>query len=192
MAGRKNKKTREEKRADANKVKAEVKQHFNKYEEERIKAKKKPIPYVKEIGEALCKEITSTSRGLAYICANNKDKGFPHHSRVYEWLIEHEDFADMYRRAREIQSHFMADETLEIADDKSQDVMYDKNGNEVCNKEFVMRSDIRIKTRQWMASKINRKYYGDKDPDDKENKSEQTTVIVNYPGRDPHPSELEE
>ena len=60
------------------------------------------------------------------------------------------------------QAEILAEEILQIADDASGDIKYDKDGNESLNGEFVARSRLRIDTRKWLAAKLLPKAYGDK------------------------------
>jgi hypothetical protein len=45
----------------------------------------------------------------------------PARSTIFVWLEEHEDFARLYRLARQLQIEDLMDEILEIADDSSND-----------------------------------------------------------------------
>ena len=55
----------------------------------------------------------------------------------------------------------MADETLEISDDGTNDWMKDNEGYKV-NGEHVARSRLRVDTRKWLLSKALPKIFGDK------------------------------
>lgn len=76
-------------------------------------------------------------------------------------------FQEQYARAREIQADTLADETLDIADDGTNDWMEKKNaeGQNIgwqFNGEAAARSRIRIDQRKWYASKLAPKKYGEK------------------------------
>ena len=66
---------------------------------------------------------------------------------VVEWTKSHEDFAQIYARAREGRAHGLVEEILEIADS-----------------DMLMSDDkrIRIDARKWIASKLLPREYGDK------------------------------
>lgn len=75
------------------------------------------------------------------------------------------EFLSKYARARDVQSDFWADETVEIADDRSNDWIKRTNGEgeelpATLNHEHVQRSKVRIETRQWIIERLNPKKYG--------------------------------
>ena len=70
-----------------------------------------------------------------------------------------------YARARELQADFIADQIIDISNDKTGDTMIiykDGEPIEVEDKEFVSRSKLKIDARKWIASKLKPKKYGDK------------------------------
>src|SRR5690606_36207511 len=79
----------------------------------------------------------------------------------------HPEFLTKYARAREVQAEALADEMIDIADNGTNDWMEKRNADGAVigwqeNGEALRRSDLRIKTRQWIASKLLPKKYGDK------------------------------
>ena len=72
---------------------------------------------------------------------------------VYEWLRVHEDFSEMYARAREARADKLADDMLQIADGdpKSEDTMVK-----------VRRDEQRIKARMWLAARMAPRKWGDR------------------------------
>ena len=91
----------------------------------------------------------------------------PDHTTVYDWLDEDESFSHRFARARDIGADAIAQETLEIADDASNDWMERKDKDDqtvgwVLNGEHVQRSKLRIETRLKLLAKWNPKKYGDK------------------------------
>lgn len=71
----------------------------------------------------------------------------PAHSTVLLWVKENQAFADQYARSRETGYLLLADELVEIADDKAGDAQRDR---------------LRVDTRKWLLSKMLPKVYGDK------------------------------
>lgn len=71
-----------------------------------------------------------------------------------------------YARAREAQADALFDETLDIADDGTNNwetrERPDGSTYESLNHEHVQRSELRIEARHWMASKLRPKVYSDK------------------------------
>lgn len=81
---------------------------------------------------------------LARICA---DKDMPNFSTVWRWEQDDEEFRKLSAHAREIGTHYMADDCLRIADDA---------GIEPADKR------VRIDTRLRLIGKWNAKSYGEK------------------------------
>lgn len=112
----------------------------------------------------------SDGESLRKICC---DDAMPGQTTVYRWLRENEEFRQQYASARELQADTLFDETLDIADDATNDWMERHAEGSVSwkeNGEAIRRSQLRIDTRKWMAGKLKPKKYGDKtlvgsDPD---------------------------
>ena len=123
----------------------------------------RPTDYSEATADTICERIAD-GESLRSICS---DDDMPDKSTVFRWLAKHDEFATKYARARETQADAIFDEMLDIADDGSNDWMEKRNADGVAigwqeNGEALRRSDLRIKTRQWMASKLQPKKYGDK------------------------------
>lgn len=90
----------------------------------------------------------------------------PTEKTIHNWLNSNKEFLQLYARAKEFQADFMIDETIDIADDGTNDTiiiqMPSGAEREVENKEWTNRSKLRIETRKWIASKLKPKKYGDK------------------------------
>lgn len=125
----------------------------------------RPSTYTEEKVAIICDRIAN-GESLRSIC---DDENMPGLRTVFEWLADekHSAFRTRYARAREVQADSLFDEMLDIADDGRNDWMVKRSGDgEVSgwqeNGEALRRSDLRIKTRQWMAAKLQPKKYGDK------------------------------
>ena len=118
------------------------------------------IVLTQEIADRICEKIATSDKGLTHIL--NADDSLPGMFTVYKWLREYEWFSKQYARAREDQADFMADQIIDISDDSTNDTLYDDEGNERINQEWVQRSRLRIDARKWKASKLAPKKYGDK------------------------------
>ena len=129
-----------------------------------IHAKKKmgrPTTYNLEIATQICEHLAE-GRSLRSFCALEST---PNKATVMRWLRDHEEFRDQYARAREDQAECLADETIDIADDGTNDYVLRKRGDEdieVVNNDHITRSRLRIDTRKWFAGKVRPKKYGDK------------------------------
>ena len=86
-------------------------------------------------------------------------------STISKWLKEDAELAKHYVRASETREKALFEELLEIADDGTNDWMavndpdnpgYRENG------EAIRRSALRLETRKWVLSRMNRRVYGDK------------------------------
>jgi len=122
----------------------------------------RPSTFAEEVADAICDRLAD-GESLRKICLSDD---MPAKSTVFKWLGQQPDFADQYARAREAQADALFDESLDIADDGSNDWMErtreDGTADEVLNHEHIQRSKLRIDTRRWMAGKLRPKKYGEK------------------------------
>ena len=143
--------------AGANKVKAEP----EKEAETRAVPKPpgRPSIYNPELAAQICEHIAQ-GKSLRTIA---EMEGMPHQATIMAWLDgSRPEFSEQYARAREAQADKLAEETLLIADESSQDTYVDADGNVKTNTEAIQRSKLRVDTRKWLASKMAPKKYGDK------------------------------
>lgn len=117
-----------------------------------------PVRYSDELGDALCLWIAS-GQTLKSFC---EQPGAPCVVTIRRWVLDdNHPLSKPYAKARIMFAEHLADECLEIADDKSNDTIVDEEtGKESCNREWVARSRLRIDTRKWFLSKICPKIYG--------------------------------
>ena len=90
-----------------------------------------------------------------------EDDNMPSTQTFYKWIDEDDIKSKQYARACEVRADAIFDDIIDIADDKTNDVVHGENGISM-DTEFVARSRIRIDARKWIASKLNPKKYGDK------------------------------
>ena len=102
----------------------------------------KRIEYSQKWADLIC-DLVIDGKSLRTICLADD---MPSRSAVMKWLIDHEDFAHQYARAREAQQDTYAEEIIHIADTEKDS-----------NKARVM-----IDARKWHAGKLAPKKYGDK------------------------------
>ena len=92
-------------------------------------------------------------------------------STVLHWSKENKDFLEQYTRAREVGYKLLADEIIDIADEKEVQIRYDGEDTTLdLSPTAIARNRLRVDTRKWMLSKMLPKIYGDKlelsgDPD---------------------------
>lgn len=80
------------------------------------------------------------------------------HMKFVGLMLKDSTLKDMYDDARQIALEMMADESLMIADDSSND--RDEEGK--ANHELVNRDRLRVATRQWLMSRLFYARYGDR------------------------------
>jgi hypothetical protein len=118
--------------------------------------------YTPEIVERI---VTGISEGqtLRQLC---RDIGIGK-STWYAWCAEHPElstpeFAGRIARARVLGFDEIAEECIDIADDRSHDYIKDDDGHRVFDSEHVQRAKMRIETRLKLLAKWDPKRYGDK------------------------------
>lgn len=125
-----------------------------------MKNRGQPTSYTPELAAEICETIATQGKGLKQLCREHPH--WPHPDTIYEWLGKHQYFSDLYIKAKARQVSVLADQIIDIADDSAQDITTNKNGDEVCNTEFVNRARLRIDTRKWIAAKLAPRIYGEK------------------------------
>lgn len=129
--------------------------------------KGRPTNYSVDIAAEICGRM-SEGQSIKRIAA---DENMPCSSTIFVWLQKHNDFVEMYEVAAQNRAHLLAEESLEIADDGTNDWMERQSTSEkgggvntgwVLNGEHVQRSRLRVDTRKWFAARLNPRKYGDK------------------------------
>lgn len=123
----------------------------------------RPTVYSPEIADQICDELMCTDRGLHSIC--NSNEKFPSAKTVWDWLNKHEDFRNKYTHAKALQADYLIEQTIEIADDSSNDTTileFPSGTKEVENREWTNRSKLRVETRFKAAAMLAPKKYGTK------------------------------
>jgi len=123
----------------------------------------RPSTYDREIADEILARIAK-GESLRSICKS--DPKFPPDSTFRQWIIDDVDgIAARSARAYEHGHDAIAEETLEIADDASNDWMESNdpdNPGYRFNGEHVQRAKLRIDTRLRLLGKWAPKKYGDK------------------------------
>jgi hypothetical protein len=122
-----------------------------------------PTTYNEHIATVICIRIAE-GESLNRIL---KEQGMPAQSAVYEWLLRHPEFAEMYTRAREEQADTLADEIIDIADEQPEIIaVIDKRTGELIEHKldgaFLQWQKNRIEARKWTAMKLKPRKYGDR------------------------------
>lgn len=103
----------------------------------------RPSSYTEEVGNKICERLAN-GEPLARIC---RDDDMPAYSTVRKWEDENAAFSALSARAKRDGTHFLADDSLRIADDDQID---------------TQRAKLMIDTRLRLIGKWNAKAYGDK------------------------------
>lgn len=103
------------------------------------------MAYSPELAALICERMAE-GKSLREVC---RAEDIPvTEAAVRKWAIEdHDGFSAHYARARESQIEAMAEDLVEIADDKTGDPQRDR---------------LRVDSRKWLMSKVAPKKYGDK------------------------------
>lgn len=120
------------------------------------------------------------------------DDGMPNVSSFYRWIDEDEKMQKQYARAMEIRADFLFEQTIEIADDDSDDLEITDNGTVRLNKEFAARSKIRIEARQFAIARMAPKRYGNKIDITSDNKAIASPIIGMVIKNEPDPPPFED
>lgn len=102
----------------------------------------RPSEYTEEMADIIC-TLIAEGQSLRAICDT---EGYPHQSTVYRWLMNEGVFREKYQIARDAQQDTYVDETIHIADTEPD----------------PQKARVRIWARQWHASKLRPKKYGDR------------------------------
>lgn len=101
--------------------------------------------YSPELTARLC-EALAGGMSLTKWC---KPANRPSKAAVFKWLATYPEFRAAYDLARQDQAHSLADEVIDIADSAT-------------DAESAQVAKVRMSARQWYASKLAPKDYGDK------------------------------
>lgn len=134
----------------------------------------RPTLYSLEIALEICDRIAD-GESLVKICSDPK---MPKKTAVYEWLLRHKEFADIYARAREDQADTLADEIHAISDELPQQIVDDK-GKTRYDSAYVQWQKNRVDARKWVAAKLKPKKYSDRIAHVGDNEADSINVNVN-------------
>lgn len=120
----------------------------------------RPTDYTPELAASIC-ELLGEGQPLKAICALDE---MPVRSTVYLWLARHQEFSDMYARAREEQADTLADEIVAIADTPLLGVKTKtgKDGVEITEGDMIEHRRLQVDARKWVAAKLKPRKYGDR------------------------------
>jgi hypothetical protein len=134
----------------------------------------RPTLYSLEIALEICDRIAD-GESLVKICSDPK---MPKKTAVYEWLLRHKEFAEIYARAREDQADTLADEIHAISDELPQQIVDDK-GKTRYDSAYVQWQKNRVDASKWVAAKLKPKKYSDRIAHVGDNESDAININVN-------------
>lgn len=103
----------------------------------------RPTVYTPELAAEICRRLAEHG-SLRRAC---NDPGMPTDDRVRLWVSEHKDFAGAYARAKSAGIDALVEQTLDLADG-------------VTDKDAVPAAKLQIKTRHWLAERLEARKYG--------------------------------
>jgi terminase small subunit-like protein len=119
----------------------------------------RPSGYSIKIANNLCRLIAAGMKAIE-AC---EELGIPERT-FYFWLLDHPEFLQSYERARDIRANAaFAEQQLEIADNVSDDWSFNPDSGKLSvKKEAMLRSKLRIETRQWQMARRHPQEWGDR------------------------------
>lgn len=118
----------------------------------------RPSSYTPEIATLICKKIATSTYGLKKLCSLNPD--LPDSTTIDDWRFDHPEFSRQYFEAKRFQAELLAEETLDLCDNLS--TYEDEKGVDRIDAGMLGKTRLQVATRQWHASKLAPKIYGDK------------------------------
>ena len=121
----------------------------------------RPHVYSEAMGRLVVDAIAGGLSPIA-VCAL---PGFPTPRTLRQWCREYPEFERDVTTAEHIRAERLIDEALAIADDTSGDYVTvarrDGREEQVFDHEHASRAKLRVEVRKWIASKLNRRAWGD-------------------------------
>lgn len=119
----------------------------------------RPSDYSLDLAADICVRLAD-GESLKGICT---DEEMPSRATVFRWLSQHQEFQDMYARAREEQADTLADQLVSISDEVDVVVKHEGEGVRLAlDATAVARNRLRLDARKWVAAKLKPRKYGDK------------------------------
>ena len=120
----------------------------------------RPLTYTKDDFEEIFEEIferIATGESLREIC---RDPKMPDRATINKRLAVDSSLYDQYMKAKELCGEYEFDEIKDIVD---QEPLYfvDEKGNKKIDSGWVQLQRLRADKRQWRASKLHARRYGD-------------------------------
>jgi transposase-like protein len=116
--------------------------------------------YTPEVARLICERLAADGASVRQIC---QDTSMPARSTLFVWLRQRPDFREKYTFAKRFQIQWLADEMVDIADDRANDWIEheEPDGKKVrmFNPENFRSRKRQIGEVQWRISKLKPKRY---------------------------------
>ena len=138
--------------------------------EPEIKEKKKynytvktgrPSVYTTELAIEFCSRLVN-SASVAEVC---RADDMPDRATIFTWKLQNKnsEFLDLYEQAQRLRLEGWADDIVDIGDTPKPIMSKDEAGNNIIiGYEDVQRSKLRVDSRKWLLSKLDKAVFGDK------------------------------
>ena len=116
---------------------------------------------IKEASKAIFDEMVKGKSVRSILNPKTRDKKkFPSYVTFLEWLNADKELSNQYARAMEWRAEGLLEDTIDIADDGSNDYVFgDVKKPDI---EHIQRTRLRVEARQFALRKMAPKKYGDK------------------------------
>lgn len=113
-----------------------------------------------EMIDEICARIAD-GESLNKIC---KDEHIVSRQAFFNYIKDHEEAIDKYKRAREFQADYYADKILEVSENQElgEVVEISEHGTKKTISDMISHRRLKIDTYKWLAGKLKPKVYSDK------------------------------
>lgn len=118
----------------------------------------RPCEFTQEMADKICEFVATNTCGYQKLAHRYPD--LPELSTVTAWRVRFPSFSSQYLEAKRFQALLLAEETLDLCDELSP--YEDEKGVSRIDAGILGKTKLQVATRQWHASKLAPKIYGDK------------------------------
>jgi hypothetical protein len=119
----------------------------------------RPSEFSIEVMTEICERMAE-GKSLREICDSDPD--LPVRRTILRWVKNDDGAKKLYDAAQEQRMHWYADELIKIAYDTSNDTITGKDGQPLCNHEWIARSRLKADNLKFLMAKLAPRTYGEK------------------------------